>query len=234
MKEFSILRRKKSILISLIAFPLGVSLGMPAIIWLVVERDAVSYAMLTYLFDALSFFFIIGASAFPVGMASYSIVGEKVERSLEPLLATPMDDGEILLGKSLAAFLPTIAAIYFGAATYMALIDALSHQQLGYLFYPNWTMAVFLLLATPLTCMFSIELSVIISARITDVRAANQFGGLIVIPFMGLYVAAEIRIISLDAGTLLVISAILLLVDVVLFFISRSTFRRDEILTRWK
>jgi len=95
-------------------------------------------------------------------------------------------------------------------------------------------MAVFLLLATPLACLFSVELNVIFSARVTDVRAAQQLGGLIVLPFMALYVLGEISIIPLDAPAILVISAILFLVDVILFFISTTTFRRKEILTQWK
>lgn len=167
-------------------------------------------------------------------MASYSIVGEKVEKSLEPLLATPATDGEILLGKSLGAFLPSIAATYFGATVFMVLIDVITHQQLGYLFYPNWNAGVFLLLAAPLACLFSVEVNVIVSARVNDVRAANQFGGLLVIPFAALYVLGEINLVPLTANDLLILSAVLLFVDILLFFVSRSTFRREEILTKWK
>ncbi|MGA1974913.1 MAG: hypothetical protein ABSG92_04690 [Conexivisphaerales archaeon] len=56
---------------------------------------------------------------------------------------------------------------------------------------------------------------------------------MIVLPFAGLYVAEEIDLVSLDADTLLVISTVLLLVDLILLFIG-STFRRDEILTKLK
>jgi ABC-2 type transport system permease protein len=185
-------------------------------------------------FNAFAFFFIIVASTLPTGMASYSIVGEKVEKSLEPLLATPATDSKILLGKSLAAFIPSIAATYFGATIFMVLIDVITHQQLGYLFYPNWNAGIFLLLAAPLACLFSVELNVIVSARVNDVRAANQFGGLLVIPFAALYVLGEINFVPLTANNLLIISAVLLFVDVLLFFVSRSTFRREEILTKWK
>ena len=235
-KDLSIFRKKKSILYSLVAFPLGISLGLPAVIWLVVEKhpETVSYAQLIPLVNAFFFFFMIGTVSLATGMAAYSIVGEKVEKSLEPLLATPTTDSEILLGKALAAFLPTIASTFFGATIYMFFIDAISRQQLGYLFYPNWTMAVFLFLATPLACLFSVELNVIFSARVNDVRAAQQFGGLIVLPFAGLYVLGEIGFISLDAPTILVISAVLVLLDVVLFSISKATFSREEILTKWK
>jgi lysylphosphatidylglycerol synthetase-like protein (DUF2156 family) len=86
----------------------------------------------------------------------------------------------------------------------------------------------------PLACLFSVELNVIVSARVNDVRAASQFGGLLVIPFAALYVLGEIHVISLNANTLLIISAVLLVVDVLLFFVSKSTFSREEILTKWK
>jgi ABC-2 type transport system permease protein len=77
-------------------------------------------------------------------------------------------------------------------------------------------------------------LNVIVSSRVNDVRAANQFGGLLVTPFAALYVLGEINVIPLNANNLLIISAILLLVNVLLFFVSRSTFRREEILPKWK
>ncbi len=50
----------------------------------------------------------------------------------------------------------------------------------------------------------------------------------------GIYIASEIRMITLDINSLLIISGILLAVDVALFFVSTATFRREEILTKWK
>jgi ABC-2 type transport system permease protein len=77
-------------------------------------------------FNAFLFFFLIGTVFLSNSLASYSLVGEKVEKSLEPLLATPTSDDEILMGKTLAAFVPTIAATFLGATAFMALVDALS------------------------------------------------------------------------------------------------------------
>jgi hypothetical protein len=76
--------------------------------------------------------------------------------------------------------------------------------------------------------------NVIISARANDVRTSQQLGGIMILPFAGIYVRSEIGLISLQTNNLLVISAVLLLVDVILFFASRSTIRREEILTKWK
>ena len=88
--------------------------------------------------NAFSFLFITSAVTLPTAIASYSLVGEKVQKSLEPLLATPTTEGEILLGKSIAAFLPPIAAIYTGAVIFMTLIDSLTYSTLGYFYFPTW------------------------------------------------------------------------------------------------
>jgi ABC-2 type transport system permease protein len=234
-KDFSIFTKKKSIMYSVILFPLFVSIGLPLVIRFAgAKSGGIPTAALPPLLNAFSFFFIIGAASLPVAIASYSLVGEKVEKSLEPLLATPVTDGEILLGKSLAAFLPPLAATYAGSAIFMAFIDRLTYNQLGYLYFPNWNMAVVLLAVAPLACILSVEVNVIISARANDVRTAQQLGGLMLLPFAGIYVAGEIGLISLETNNLLVISAVLLFVDAILFFVSRSTFRREEILTKWK
>jgi ABC-2 type transport system permease protein len=184
--------------------------------------------------NTFAFFFVIIPSIIPTPIASYSIVGEKVEKSLEPLLATPTTDGEILLGKSIAAFLPAIIATYSGAAIFMTLMDSITYGKLGYLYYPNWGMGLILLLLAPLAAILSIESSVIASSRVSDVRSASQLGSLMFLPFMGIYLASEIGLISLDTDNLLIISVVLAALDFVLFRISVATFRREEILTKWK
>jgi len=76
--------------------------------------------------------------------------------------------------------------------------------------------------------------SVFATARVSDVRAASQLGSLMFLPFLGIYLAGEIGLISLGTNNLLIISAVLAALDLVLFRISTATFRREEILTKWK
>jgi ABC-2 type transport system permease protein len=104
------------------------------------------------LLNAFSFWYFIGTVVLPTAIASYSLVGEKVEKSLEPLLATPTTDGAILLGKNIAAFTPAIISAYAGAAIFMFSIDRLTYDELKYLYYPNWTMWIILLAVAPLAC----------------------------------------------------------------------------------
>ena len=233
-KDLRLFRRKKSIFYALIILPLFISIGLPGLIGYLASKASTSTTVLVGLLDSFSFLFVIIAAIIPTVISSYSIVGEKVEKSLEPLLATPATDDEILLGKSLASFIPAILAVFLGATIFMILTDAVTYGKLGYLYYPNWTMALVLLVVTPLSAVFSVEVNVLVSARVNDVRTATQLGSLTVLPLMAIYLLSEIKLISVDATSLSIISAILLVADVVLFYLSRATFRREEILTKWK
>jgi ABC-2 type transport system permease protein len=236
-KELSIFRKKKSIFYSVIIFPLFVSIGLPYLIHVLLVSGNLppdAQAALLSVINAFAFFFIIGAATLPTAIASYSIVGEKQEQSLEPLLATPTTDGEILLGKSIGALLPPLVAIWIGGVIFMGLIDYYLFGLLGYLYFPNWVMAVIMLLLVPLSAITAVEVSVIISARVNDVRTAQQLGSLIVIPFALIYVLGEINAFPLTVLYLLILAAVLLAVDVGLFYVATATFKREEILTRWK
>ena len=109
-KDIDIFRKKKSIFYSVILLPLFVSVGLPLMIFFLSAGSGSSISDvqsgLPPVINAFSFVFLIGAASLPTVIASYSIVGEKQEQSLEPLLATPTTDSEILLGKSIGALLP--------------------------------------------------------------------------------------------------------------------------------
>ena len=231
-KDFSVFRKKKRILYSLIILPLLLSIGLPVILRFI-ARTA-QPAEIAVLLGAFSFFYIVLTYIVSSPLAAYSILGEKIEQSMEPLLATPTTDGELLLGKTIATFLPSVGVIYISAVIFMVLSDLFTYNEINYLFFPNWIFAFILLLVVPLATILSIQLNVIISSRVNDVRTANQIAFLLFIPFFVLYVSLEANLVSLNIINLLVIFATLILIDLVLFFISKALFRRDEILTKWK
>jgi len=236
-KDLSIFRKKKSIFYTMIIFPLFVSIGLPLLIYFIAGQSAGTpniVSGLPLIINAFAFFFLIGAATLPTTIASYTIVGEKQEQSLEPLLATPVRDREILLGKSIGALLPPLLAIWIGGVIFMGMIDAITSGLLGYLYFPNAVMAVIMLLLVPLAAVTSVEVSVFVSARVNDVRTAQQLGSLIVIPFALIYVLGEANVLPLTVPYLLILAVIILVADIGLFSLAVSTFRRDEILTKWK
>jgi ABC-type Na+ efflux pump permease subunit len=234
MKEFSVFRRKRYVIYSLVALPLILSLLLPLSILLPTSSKDLPASVLAPLLKNEVTIFIILAALLPAVLGSYSIIGEKIERSLEPLLATPATDSELLLGKSLAAFIPSIGATFAGATLFIAVVDALATDRLGYVLLPDWNTAAVLLLVAPLACIFSVEFNVIVSSRVDDVRAAQQLGSLVVVPLLAIFLLGQTNAFSIDVFHMLIVSGILIVADVALSFVSRATFQREEILTKWK
>ncbi len=234
-KDFKIYTKKGSVIYATIALPLIVGVAFPSIIGYSLNRTAkaLGAAAAPGLMDSFSIWFLIGAAIVPTAIASYSLVGEKVQKSLEPMLATPMSDGDILLGKTLSAILPPVGALYAGSILFMTLMDYFTHNLLGYYYYPNWHIAAILLVA-PLAALFSVEVNVIISSRMTDVRSAQQTGGLLMLPFIGIYLASEIGLFPLNDTNLVILAGVLAIVSVAMFLVAKGTFHREEILTRWR
>lgn len=232
-KDLSLFKRNKYILYSLIAMPVLVGIVLPAVYLFLLPADVPS-ATVTLLVNLSMTYFVIIAVVLPTIMASYSFVGEKVEKSLEPLLATPTTDGELLFGKSLAAFLPCMGATYIGAAIFVALVDYWSFSHFGVLLLPNLEWVVINGLMAPLACILSVESNIIISSRVNDIRAAQQLGVFAVLPIILVMVlASTVRSIPLLQLSLIVVAA-LAVVDIAMFFLSKATFQREEILTKWK
>ena len=232
-KELKVISRKRSILIYTIGLPLLIAISFTIVLIGQIANGIPSTLSLGA--ESIIYIFVILATVLPSTIAAYSIVGEKVEKTLEPLLATPTTDGEILLGKSIASFIPPILAAWMGASIFMAATDYILYNGgLGYYYFPNWNAAVMLLLLAPLAAILSIEVAVIASSRVSDVRGANQIAGLMFIPFVVVFFAGAEGLFAFSIQNLLIFSGVVLIADVILFFLSKSTFRREEILTKWK
>ncbi len=234
-KDMKILIRRRSLVGGLLVLPLLLGIGLPAILEYIVLKKGVHSPEVVHLLGAFAFFFVLISVVLPLYISSYSIVGEKLEKSMEPLLSTPTSDEEILFGKYIGVFIPAIIAIYVGTGVFMIMADVFTSGSLGYYYYPNQSFGIIVLIAVPLACLYAISFSVFVSAKVNSTQTAYQLGVLTVVPFFILYVLGEIGIVSLVSDTnILIISAALLAMAVVMFFVSRATFKREEILTSWK
>src|SRR5271170_5066339 len=158
-KDFKTFRKKKNIIYALAVVPTLVTILFPAILDYAAHRhggSGIAAAELVMLLPAFCFFYVILAAYLPTPIASYTMVGEKIEKSLEPLLATPTTDGEILLGKGTAAFLPPLVAISGAFLVFMALMDRVTEGTLGYYYFPNWGAGIALFLLIPLATLMSV------------------------------------------------------------------------------
>jgi ABC-2 type transport system permease protein len=192
-----------------------------------------SECMQGFLVNQFMLFFLLLPLAIPVTIASYSIVGEKTTRSLEPLLATPASTAEIILGKSLAAALPAIGATWVSFAIFVvaARFFVVSERVYGVITNPMWFVAM--ALVAPLLTVLSVNVAIVISSRVNDPRAAEQLGMMVMIPLIALFFAQIFGLIALNLVGMLVFAAALLAIDAGLVALGVKLFQRETILTKW-
>lgn len=187
-----------------------------------------------FLLSQFMLMFMLIPLAIPSTIASYSIVGEKTTRTLEPILATPITTLELLLGKSLAAFIPAVLATWLGFAFFAVgtVLLGVGQAVVARILSPLWLLAV--LLTGPLLAVASVSVAVMVSSRATDPRVAEQISVLVILPLLGLFFGQISGLVLINEKLILWMSLGLLVLDAGLMAFATHLFQRESILTRWK
>ncbi len=187
-----------------------------------------------FLVSQFMLMFMIIPLAIPAAIASYSIVGEKVNRSLEPLLATPIKTIELLVGKTLAAIIPALIATWIGFAIFLIGTWMLigNSAVLAAFVDLRWIIAIFI--AGPLMALSAVTFSVIVSSRVNDPRIAEQVSMIIILPLLGIFFGQMAGLFVLNRQVIGYLVLALFLLDSFLVYLSVQLFQRETILTRWK
>src|SRR6266536_2123055 len=144
-------------------------------------KEAVQGLIATYFL----ILFMLIPTVVPLTIAIYSVIGEKSARTLEPLLAAPVRVGELLLAKSLASAIPAVLVTWIAYTIYLGSVGILgSPAAVRAVTSPRWILAIIVMV--PLLTLLSVNLGILISTRVNDVRVAQQIGGLVVVPIVGL------------------------------------------------
>ena len=187
-----------------------------------------------YITSQFMLLFMIIPLMIPVNIAAYSIVGEKTNRSLEPLLATPITTIELLTGKNLAAVIPAVIATWLGFVIYIigSWLIIESPDVLSALLDPMWWIAVLVL--GPLLAILSVNFSIIVSSRVNDPRVAEQVSAVVILPVLAVFFGQIAGLFFINRSLILLFSLIVLIVDIGMLYIAVRLFQREIILTRWK
>lgn len=170
----------------------------------------------------------------PSLIAPASVVMEKENNTLEPLLATPIKTIEILLGKTLTSLIPSYALSLISFTLLVLSIDIVSYikYQMTPLPTAEWIIAAFLL--SPILSFIITMLSIMVSSRSTDIRSAQGIGAVVIFPIyaiIGLQIAGFFLI---NVYYLLLACLVLLALCPIMLRIGVKVFDRENILTKWK
>jgi ABC-2 type transport system permease protein len=186
-----------------------------------------------FLVSEFMLLFMLLPLAIPVTIASYSIVGEKITRTLEPLLATPVSTVQLLAGKSAAAVIPGVLMTWAAFGVFSIGVNLLATPQVAArLSDPMWLLAVFVV--GPLLALAAVSIAVMVSSRTSDPRVAEQVSMLVMLPLFLVLVGQVTGLILLNAQLVLYIAAGLTVVDIGLMAFAINLFQRETILTRWR
>jgi ABC-2 type transport system permease protein len=191
-------------------------------------------ALARYVLRATAGMFLMIPIAIASTAAAFSIVGEKQQRTLEPILATPITDRQLLLGKLLASAGPTVAATWAAGFVAIVVVDLVFAARGMAAPLPDRYWAVVLLVLAPALTAAVALITMRLSAKSSDPQATVQASALAVLPAFLLLVAVFGRLLLRSFPALLGACALVLLLDVALFRMNVARFRREEILTAWK
>lgn len=228
-KEWEEARRIKMILYGVAFLPLFM-LGL-SVFFAWQARDLPPEAQDVMLNTTLLYFMILPIMI-PLSIAVYSIVGEKEQGTLEPLLATPVTETELFLGKGLAAVIPAMVITWLTFGAFLALTWAIVGAVPAGVLSGAWLASIFLL--SPLLAAFAVLVTMLVSSKTSDPRAAYQFSSLALIPALVPLIIYSAQLTAVNLALVAVEAVVLVALNGAILYVAVRLFRRESILTRWR
>jgi ABC-type Na+ efflux pump permease subunit len=194
------------------------------------SQQVLVYIMTLYFFAPL--FLIIPLMASSV-ISSDSFAGEKERKTIEALLATPISDSELFIGKVLVSFIPAMLVTIASFAVYSTVVDIAAFSLFNSaLLLPNveWLILIFGL--APTLALTSIGLTVIISSKVKGFREAQQISVILLLPILALVFAQASGAILFGPLIVTALIGVFALLCILIFYTGVKMFKREEILSK--
>jgi ABC-type Na+ efflux pump permease subunit len=227
-KEFREYRRNRFIVVTMLVLPV-IFLALPVAALFRLSATTAHAVIDKQVGSTLLTTFIIPVVV-PATIAAYSVVGERDQGTLEPLLTTPVRRDELLLGKALAAIVPSVLMgyLFFAVLVVSVRIGATQHV-VDVVWQPPQFLAQALF--SPLLAAWSIWVGIAISARSSDVRVAQQLSTLASLPALAVTALFSFQVLSPTVTLAVVLALALAVVDVVAWRVVSATFDRERLIT---
>jgi ABC-type transport system involved in multi-copper enzyme maturation permease subunit len=166
----------------------------------------------------------------PAALAAYSIVGEREQGTLEPVLTTPVRRDEFLLGKALGSLIPSLAIAYLVYAIVVGAVELFAARAIAsaLLQVPE---IIGQLVFTPLVAGLSIWIGMGISARSNDPRTSQQLGIVASLPTVAIAALIAYNVIHPTLGIVIGFGTLLVVFNVVSFRIVSAALDTERLIT---
>jgi ABC-2 type transport system permease protein len=169
----------------------------------------------------------------PAVLASYAVVGERLQGTLEPVLTTPVRPEELLLGKAMAAFVPSVVVAYAVFALFVAIVEFFARSAVASALIQGPDLLAQLLF-TPLLASWSIWVGIAISAKSSDPRTAAQISVLMSLPTVAVTTLIALNVIPATLGIAVGFGAALLVLVLVGWRVVSVIFDPERLITNTK
>ncbi|MCM3664917.1 ABC transporter permease subunit [Mesobacillus subterraneus] len=176
-------------------------------------KHQIIYVVVNYLLGSI---FLLIPSLNAMMISLHSFVGEKERRTLETLLFSPITVKELFIGKVLAAFIPSIAITWVSFFLFGLITISMTYEMFGFLIFPNANWLILMLWVAPMITILTILVNVFVSARSKGFQEAQQLGGILILPIMGLFIGQATGFLIINPMLLTLIGVVISLINFIL------------------
>ena len=191
------------------------------------ERQMLAYFMSSVVTPLI---FKISSLAATSILTADSFAGEKERKTIEALLAAPISDSELFLGKVLASFLPALASLYASFGLACLLINLLTADLFGHAWFPPLRTALIVCLLTPAYMFLGMCLVVLGSARASTVKDASNYAAILLLPLLAFFLGQVFSGLVLGMAHLALATMVLVALDVAFIHLAKRAFDREKLI----
>jgi len=227
-KELKEVMRDRKMIIPFFIFPVVLLIALIFVIRGIISSAVALDQIIRRLLPAFMMIQGVVAAAFSLGIAVESFVGEKERKTFEPLLATPISDVELFLGKCLAATLMPISAAYILEILFFGMM-AIQFARVHLYYTVPVASILFIVALIPVISLMMCSLAAIVSTLSSTVKGAAQITSFIIIPFIVFFQKVGPRIMASERSMIFTI-AIIGAMDVLMLYTGSRVFRRERLI----
>ena len=231
-KELRDFRRKRSIVVTMFIFP--VLFLLQPIISVFISPPAAAGINLDHAVVLPLLYMLLIPVVMPATLAAYSVVGEREQGTLEPLLTTPLRQQEFIVGKAASVMLPTVALSYLVFGLFLGAVALFAHPAVASAIFHDGPVLLAQFLFAPLVAGWAVVVGMAVSVRASEIRVAQQLGTLASFPLIGVVLLLVLGAIHPTFAVAIEFAAGLLAIDVVALRIVSSMFDRERLVTGTK
>jgi ABC-2 type transport system permease protein len=228
-KELLEFRRTRTVVVTMVVLPLVFLVEPIVSIFLAAPQG--SSAVLDHFVTLPLLYLLLIPVIMPSTLAAYTVVGEREQGTLEPLLTTPLSTPDLILGKAVAVMVPTLVLSYSVYVLFLVAVRLFAHPAMATAVFHNGAVLLALFLFAPLVAGWSIVVGMAVSVRAKEVRVSQQLGTLASLPIIGVVFLMALNVIHPTFQTALIFAAVILAVDLRALRVVARMFNRERLVT---